>query len=266
MTGLDEATDPRQSELLRAFQENLKRALAEEAAPSGLADEILAELQVGMREPPAQSVDRYHLWSSLTVLSQEVKLQGRSFRELRDVVEPIAELESRLEQTAEISQSTCNEVRRLARRLDEANLADSGTLALLLDLRDRLRRNLDACSARLAKARSAQQSWLRRLFGGAANAEAVAAVEALHGGVRLAFERIDTTLCDMGVAEIDCRGQLFDPQCMRAVDLVETEELLDGTVLDVVRPGYLQHGETLRLAEVKVARRPVGRKEENHVP
>jgi molecular chaperone GrpE len=45
---------------------------------------------------------------------------------------------------------------------------------------------------------------------------------------------------------------------MKAVDLLETSEVPENTVLEVYRRGYEWNGEVFRVAEVKVARAPRG--------
>jgi molecular chaperone GrpE len=63
------------------------------------------------------------------------------------------------------------------------------------------------------------------------------------------------------VAEIPCQGKPFDPNLMTAVDMEEREDILDGTVVEVFRTGYTLNHETLRPAQVKVARAPMNPKE-----
>jgi molecular chaperone GrpE len=43
---------------------------------------------------------------------------------------------------------------------------------------------------------------------------------------------------------------------MNAVDIAETREAPDGTVLEVYRPGYMIDTDVLQPAQVKVARAP----------
>ena len=57
---------------------------------------------------------------------------------------------------------------------------------------------------------------------------------------------------------IECEGELFDPQCMSAVDIEETSDVSEGTVTSVYRTGYEWNGEVYRPAEVRVARLPQG--------
>jgi molecular chaperone GrpE len=72
------------------------------------------------------------------------------------------------------------------------------------------------------------------------------------------LERLDDTLAQFDVQEIVCERQPFDPKSMDAVDVEETDQQAEGTVLEVYRAGYEWKGEVHRPAQVKVARRPAG--------
>jgi molecular chaperone GrpE (heat shock protein) len=61
-------------------------------------------------------------------------------------------------------------------------------------------------------------------------------------------------LGDYGVHEIECVGLPFDPVRMRADDVEETQDVPDGTVLEIYRAGYEARGEVFQAARVKVAR------------
>ena len=74
-------------EILRRFERWLDETLASETPPSGAAAEILAELEGG-ETAKANRFDLHALWSALTVVSQETKLQGRSFKKLDDTLAP----------------------------------------------------------------------------------------------------------------------------------------------------------------------------------
>ena len=72
----------------------------------------------------------------------------------------------------------------------------------------------------------------------------------------MALERLEEALRDQGVSEIECMGRPFDPHLMNAAGVEETARVLEGTVVEVYRPGYLAGEELFRPAQVKVARSP----------
>lgn len=128
-------------------------------------------------------------------------------------------------------------------------------LDLLLDLRDRLERGLRSAEELLREAREDQPGWLSRAFG--ANRRVgrlTGAANALAKGCELSLNQVDESLDRLGVSEIACEGEPFDPDRMKAVDVEETADAAEGTVLEVYRAGYEWHGQVCRLAEVKVAR------------
>jgi hypothetical protein len=74
-------------EILRRFEEWLDGALASEEPPRGVDAEILAAIAGDgvARTRPAPTAE-YSLRAAMTALTQEVKLQGRSFKELNDTL------------------------------------------------------------------------------------------------------------------------------------------------------------------------------------
>ncbi len=61
------------------------------------------------------------------------------------------------------------------------------------------------------------------------------------------------SLKKLGLEPISAKGQKFDPHVHHAVDMVETNEVEDHTVLDEYQQGYNFRGRLLRPAMVKVA-------------
>ena len=81
-------------------------------------------------------------------------------------------------------------------------------------------------------------------------------VNSLQKGYQMSLDRINEALQPLGVTEIVCEGKRFDPRIMKAVDIEETAEVPDGTVLEVYRTGYMIDAEVLQSAQVKVGRTP----------
>ena len=78
-------------------------------------------------------------------------------------------------------------------------------------------------------------------------------------GIELIYTRFYDTLKKLGLEPINSKGNEFDPQIHHAVDMVETEEAPDHTVLDEFQRGYNFKGRLLRPAMVKVAVRPTAK-------
>ncbi|HYL77298.1 MAG TPA: nucleotide exchange factor GrpE [Bryobacteraceae bacterium] len=72
-------------------------------------------------------------------------------------------------------------------------------------------------------------------------------------GMELIYQRLSDALKKLGVEPISAKGQKFDPHIHHAVDMVETDEVEDHTVLDEYQQGYNFRGRLLRPAMVKVA-------------
>ena len=69
-------------EILRRFEKWLDGALAAEEPPRGIEAEILETLLGEGDGARPGFPDAYSLWAAMTALAQEIKLQGRSFKEL----------------------------------------------------------------------------------------------------------------------------------------------------------------------------------------
>ena len=72
-------------------------------------------------------------------------------------------------------------------------------------------------------------------------------------GMELIYQRLFDALKKLGLEPITAKGLKFDPHLHHAVDMVETDEVEDHTVLDEYQPGYNFRGRLLRPAMVKVA-------------
>jgi molecular chaperone GrpE len=75
-------------------------------------------------------------------------------------------------------------------------------------------------------------------------------------GVELIYKQLWESLAKQGLERIEAQGKQFDPHIHQAIERVETGEHEDGTVIDVLQPGYIFHGRVLRPATVRVAAAP----------
>jgi molecular chaperone GrpE len=72
-------------------------------------------------------------------------------------------------------------------------------------------------------------------------------------GMELIYQRLGDALKKLGLETITTKGQKFDPHVHHAVDMVETGDVEEQTILDEYQPGYNFRGRLLRPAMVKVA-------------
>ena len=252
--------------LVQGFEAWLDRALADEAPPQGLTAELLTALSRGDAllpleggQPGSGGCDLYSLWAAMTALTQEVRLQGRTFKQLNETLVQSLEASSEgvqdtgaAEELAEPTRIQQDEGRQVGKR--QIHLP----VGILLDLRDRVERGGSTAhnaAGELAPARLPRLArWLGVGRGYARHTQEILA--ALSHGYSLTLDTLDEALSGCGVSRIACKGQIFDPQRMTAVDIQETLSVPEGTVVEVYRNGYEWNGEVYRSAQVKVARSP----------
>lgn len=87
-------------------------------------------------------------------------------------------------------------------------------------------------------------------------AEKGASVEALTNGVRAIDKQLHKALQKAHVQKIEAVGQKFDPSIHEAIDVVETDDQPDDTVITQVSTGYMLHERVIRPAQVRVTKRP----------
>jgi len=224
------------------------QALLEQAwedTPAELAEEIVQE------DPPSLP-SQYDLWSSLTVLGQEIKLQSRAFKGLEEALNsaPQGEALELARETAEKAWSVSQQRLQEARREGEERVREEMILALL-EAHDRLARGLESAQS-TRRALPASRPWWRG--GGADWGQAVECVDSLVDGSRLGLESLKAMLDRYEVSEVTALGKPFDPHTMNAVSLEARPGTAEGTVLEVVRAGYFHNSKLLRVAQVKVSR------------
>ena len=254
--------------IVRGFEAWLDRAIADEPPPQGLTAGLLAALENGDPLPPLESeqpgssgCDLYSLWAAMTALTQEVRIQGRTFKQLNETLSQSARsleasaAKAREDAPAEPSRIQQSEAAQLRKR--EIHFP----LNVLLDLRDRVERGANTARNAAEELAPKRLPPLARWLGvGARYARHTQEIlAALSHGYSLTLDSLDEALVGSGVSRIACRGQIFDPQRMTAVDIEETSSVPEGTVVEVYRNGYEWNGEVYRTAQVKVARTPEGK-------
>ena len=72
-------------------------------------------------------------------------------------------------------------------------------------------------------------------------------------GMEMIYQRLSDALKKLGVEPISAKGLKFDPHIHHAVEMSETDEVEDHTILEEYQRGYNFRGRLLRPAMVKVA-------------
>jgi molecular chaperone GrpE len=72
-------------------------------------------------------------------------------------------------------------------------------------------------------------------------------------GIELIYQRMFEALAKLGLEPIEAVGKLFDPNIHHAIEMVETKDCEDQTVLAELLRGYTFKGRLLRASMVRVA-------------
>ncbi|MGH9517408.1 MAG: nucleotide exchange factor GrpE [Terriglobales bacterium] len=75
-----------------------------------------------------------------------------------------------------------------------------------------------------------------------------------HSGMELIHKQLLDALTKLGVKPISAKGEQFNPRYHEAIEMVDTEDAEDHTVLEELQRGYRLKDRLLRPAMVKVAR------------
>jgi len=242
----------------RRFDEWITEVLAREEPLAGIDRELMDELEerngTGAHVMIGQGDDRYSTWSAMTALTQEVKLQGRAFRDLGRELAPLSGLGESMEKLI-AAQADAHE-----HQLKQSVRSDvmKEFMGILFDTRERLIIGLRSAIEGQRSINTIEKAgWLKRwIIGNRPDMDkALGVIGSLQKGYRLGLERLDEAIGAYGIIEINCDGKSFDPKVMTAVDLEQRADIPDGTVLDVYQIGYMTDTEILRPARVKVSRK-----------
>ena len=261
---------PAKDQIMLRFEKWLDEVLAEEKPLEGIEPELLSELEAG--NSSVNKDDLYSTWSAMTALTQEVKLQGRAFRELSNELKSMPGLGASVEKLGEAHRGAVADARGMAERahavltghkndlkIEARARARHDVISVLLDIRERLVIGLRSTKESQQKLDVYENpNWLKKLLHGKNPGieHASEIISSLKKGYGLGLERLDETMQQFGVFAISCEGKPFDPKAMSAVDIEERTDVSDGTVLEVYRTGYASDTEIIQPAEVKVARAP----------
>ena len=73
-------------------------------------------------------------------------------------------------------------------------------------------------------------------------------------GIELIYKQLQDVLQKLGVRQIAAKGEPVDPRLHEAIEMVETEDAPDHSVMDELQHGYMLKDRLLRPAMVRVAK------------
>ena len=80
--------------------------------------------------------------------------------------------------------------------------------------------------------------------------------EEFRSGIELINKQMHDALAKLGLRPVEAKGETFNPHLHEAIEMVDTVEADDHTVLDELQRGYKLKERLLRPAMVRVARNP----------
>ena len=81
-------------------------------------------------------------------------------------------------------------------------------------------------------------------------------IEEFRKGILMIYEKFQNLLKEIGVKELVCEGQAFDPAIHYALDSAPSEDIPPEHIIKVLKKAYSFHDKLIRPAEVIVSQRP----------
>lgn len=78
----------------------------------------------------------------------------------------------------------------------------------------------------------------------------------LVSGVEMVLKKLQATLAEEGVSQIEAVGKPLDPELHEAIATVETDQCPENIIVRVLRKGYSLNGKLIRPSMVEVAKKP----------
>lgn len=256
---------PENEQMLNRFREWLDTTHAEIGL---LTDEDLTQVPADVR-----TVGLYDVVEAFTALRQEVKLQTKSSRSVRDAADStIASLETAIDAFNSVETKEAAAARTAVLPLVKtiAELSEAVERGCII-IRRAAERSADETRTRFLTwldEETRRESWWRRWtirrFRRAIETRWEQQVreshqplcESLVDGYLLIQQRLNRAMHEHEIRRIDCVGRAVDPHCMTVVGLEEDSGRPRGIVVEEVRPGYYWKTEVVRFAEVRATSLP----------
>lgn len=81
-------------------------------------------------------------------------------------------------------------------------------------------------------------------------------IEEFRKGILMIYEKFQNLLKEIGVKELACEGQAFDPALHYALDSAPSKDIPPEHIIKVLKKAYSLHDKLLRPAEVIVSKQP----------
>lgn len=254
-----------------ATDEAAEVAEAEDALDTELGDDFDFEVELDTSAP---ETDEHDGRAELDALSESHKA---AVAQLRQLEERTVDLEQSLDQAGKERRRLLGALRRteeqVARELQkvdrerEMRRGAEDQIAALRRQVEGLQRDLDQLRERRRRERDDE-----RQHGHSRTVSAFLPVldnlelalshrndapERVVHGVSMIVQQFHQSLTTLGVQRVVAgSGVLFDPELHEAISEVRTDELLPGSIVEELRPGYLINGRLLRASRVTVAMMP----------
>lgn len=75
-------------------------------------------------------------------------------------------------------------------------------------------------------------------------------------GIRIIYKSFKNILTQAGITELDCKGQVFDPNVHSALDSISETDVPANHIVHIVKKAYLFKGKLIRPAAVIVSTKP----------
>ncbi|MCY4306627.1 MAG: nucleotide exchange factor GrpE [Aestuariivita sp.] len=197
--------------------------------------ENLTEIEEEVEGSLSNGPDLHDLFSAVTTLRQEIRLQNReqskAERELGRAAERYDEAVQKINQRE-------GDLRVVSHRA--VRQAENICLRSFLEMHDTMLRGHSA-----AEKISDDKGFFRRLPPG---------IEGIVEGYEIAMRRFDRIMAEFDVYRIEAVGQTFDSKTMHALETRFEESIGDNIVIEELLPGYMRDDDVLRLADVVVNR------------
>jgi molecular chaperone GrpE (heat shock protein) len=274
LMSLEERRTTLRERLQRRFEVWLDEALDPEAVPQGLAAEILAQLEAETPEDasnPTGDQDLQAMCATLVGLTETARHQGVAFEQFHKNLPPVQTLaeavSSLMTNLAADRKSQAQERQQQEKKLslEARRQIFQEVLGTVIDMRNHLCHGLTEAQAQLdtiaqAAVSAPQKRWWQTSSKTQPSLEASlehTGLEALVKANRLALGNIDQTLTQWHVKLIEGVGQPVNGKTMKIVGQVIKPDVAEGTVVKVLRVGYMWNGILCRPAEVCVVQLPV---------
>ncbi|MDR1138368.1 MAG: nucleotide exchange factor GrpE [Clostridiales bacterium] len=191
--------------------------------------------------------------------NNDPKLQAKS--ESKDIDESIKGLEQEIVKLKEQHQKDLEDAKTILQAMQAANQKDKQRIEELTtsleriqaDFKNYKKRTEDQMASVVIQGKAEAVISMIPVLDVVYNAIDMIQDKSVKDGVVMIAKKMESVLADMGIQELDCLQQDFDPELHNAIMRVEThDDAYDGKVVHVFQKGYKLGDKIVRHAQVKV--------------